>query len=403
MFVFYLIMLIICPFVSGGEEIKIQSKNDTIKPYNTYRNSPSERKTKENNYKVLITFIANSETMGDSLNPSTMDYFLGKQYPHLSLIIPILKKNQKIKIEVIDWQEKDINLLEKNSLILGPIWGYTRNINQFMSFLNFIEKSNINMINDAKFIKWNLKKDYLIALREKKIDIPDTLIVNSKSSISFSKAVSNFYKKFGASDIILKGVIDAGGFGYLHVNKQNLSKAENHFNKLKSNNYGVVIQRFIPEIYKKGEFSFVFLRDKISHFYLKVPKYNEEKVQQFYGGKSFHFKNPLKGQINFIADQIKFIKNSFRNDLELTEKEVKEAYKQAKLTYSKILLLLDDLQIPYPKYLRIDGVLIKSKLYIMEIEGIEPYLEIKEAMDNDPSNNVINKYINSIIETPVEK
>lgn len=337
-----------------------------------------------------IIFVANSETMGNGIDASTMDYFLGKQYPQLSLVISHLTQNAQ-KIKVVDWQDENIDWATDKKVILGTVWGYTKNINKFVSWLDLMEKKNIDMINHPKFLKWNVNKKYLLELSQKNIEIPDTLIFDAESISSFDEAKDQFYKKFGHSDIVIKGVIDAGGFGYMHVTPEKLAAAKNHFDDLKMHNQGAIVQGFTSQVYKKGEFSFVFFDDRISHFFLKVPKYNEDRVQQFYGGKSFHFKNSR------ISEQISYIKSTFRSDLELTEDDVKNSYSQAELVYAKLLNLLNDLNIPHPKYLRIDGVAIKSKFVVMEIEGIEPYLDINEAMNNDPSNNILVNYVKSMV------
>ncbi len=342
------------------------------------------------NINTSITFVANSETMGNGMKASTMDYFQGVQYPHLSLVIPTFDKNNQ-KIEIIDWQNKSIDWSTKGKLILGPVWGYTDTIDKFIDWLDTLENNQVDMANSIKFIKWNINKKYLLQLKNNSITIPNTLIIEQGSNLSFDEARALFHKKFGDLDIILKGVIDAGGFGYLHVHPDKLVKAKIHFEKLKAENKGVIIQGFIPQIYKKGEYSFVFLEGKISHFFLKVAKFNEERVQPFYGGKSFHFKKSK------ISNQINYIKSNFRSDLELNESEVKNAYNQAEMVYAKVLLILDNLRIPHPNYLRVDGVMVDDKFVVMELEGVEPYLEMQEAMVNDPSNDVVKNYIKSIL------
>ena len=146
------------------------------------------------NYKFrLISFVANSETMGNRSDSSTMDYFQGVQYPQLSLIIPYLKKlNQKV--EVLDWQDENIDWSTKNKIIFGPVWGYTKNIDKFMSWLDMIEKNNTKTINHPRFLKWNVKKNYLLDLRDNKIEIPNTLIIDSESMSSFEEARDLFRK-----------------------------------------------------------------------------------------------------------------------------------------------------------------------------------------------------------------
>lgn len=345
--------------------------------------------TKETNN--VITFVANSETRGDGLTPSTMDHFNGTQYPHLSLLIPYLKKNLQ-PVELMDWEDEKIDWRTKSKIILGPVWGYTKNIDKFIAWLDQAENNHIHLVNHPKFLKWNLTKTYLLDLSKKNIPIPNTLIIDSDSQLSFDEAKSIFHTYFQETDIILKGVIDSGGFGYMHANK--LDEASDHFEKLKEKNQGAIIQNFVLEIQKKGELSFVFFDNEISHFFVKVPKLNEERTQPFYGGKSFHLNDEN------LEEQIKTIKSSFRPDFELEVKDVKNAHSQAQTVYAQLLLLLDDLSIPHPKYLRVDGVMIDGKFVIMELEGIEPYFEMQEAMDNDKSNDVLQSYAENVLGIP---
>lgn len=339
---------------------------------------------------MTITFVANSETKGDNLNPSTMDYFSGTQYPHLSLLIPYLKKHQQ-PVEVVDWEDATIDWLTKNKIILGPVWGYTRNIDKFIAWLDLVENKHINIVNHPKFLKWNITKTYLLDLAKKNIAMPNTLIISSESHLSFEEAKNIFHKNFQETNIILKGVVDSGAFGYMHAQSNKLDEASAHFEKLKEKNYGAIVQNFIPEIQKKGELSFVFFDNEISHFFVKVPKSNEERTQPFYGGKSFH----LNGEN--LEEQIRLIKSSFRPDLELEEKDIINAKSKVQDVYTQLLLLLDDLSIPHPKYLRVDGVMVDEKFILMELEGIEPYLEMQEAMDNDKSNKILQSYAEKLL------
>lgn len=338
----------------------------------------------------IITFVASPEASGDYLTPSTMDYFKGTQYPQLSLIIEYLEK-EKQKFEIVDWKNRNVHWSAKSKVILGPIWGYTELPVEFDNWLTLIEKNSINMVNSAEFLRWNINKKYLNDLAKYQIEVPNTLIIESNSHLSFEQAWQLFKEKYGSSDIVLKGAIDSGGFGYLHIKSNENNMGSAHFENLKKNYGGVVMQNFIPQIYKKGEFSFVFFDEKISHYFLKVPKLNEERVQVLYGGKSFHFKKEN------ISEQIENIKLNFRSDLELTEQDVINAYKKAEMTYTHLQKLLKELGISNPNYLRIDGVMIDSSFIVMELEGIEPYLEIQEAMDNDPSNTILENYIKALL------
>ncbi len=337
-----------------------------------------------------ISFVANQETMGDGINPLSMDYFLDKQYPYLSIIVPFLKE-RKYEIEVLDWKDPSIHWKNKTAIIFGPIWGYTKNSNDFIRWINALERDKIKTINSLEFIRWNLRKSYLLELQKININIPSTILVDSASNLSLEDALILFENQFDINDVIIKGVVDAGAFTYKHLTSKNKQECINFYEIIKSQNSGVVIQNFIPEICQKGELRFVFYGRKLSHFFVRVPCKNEERIQPFYGGRSFHI-NPSN-----IQSSIEEIKKEFRPDLILNVKEIVAAREQVKKIHSKLFSYLENIKIVPPQYLCIDGVMIDHKFTVMEIEGIEPYMEMCEGMEHDPNNNIIENYFLSVI------
>lgn len=337
-----------------------------------------------------ITFVGTKALIGDGVDPSTMDYYEGERGPHLSVLIPYLRKHGS-SVEVLAWEDETIDWQTKGKIILAPVWGYMQNLDKFLKWLDLMEKKGVNLVNHPTFLKWDANKIYLLDLPKRNISIPHTLIVNGESSLSFEEAQAQFYEKFHQTDIVIKGLMDAGADGYMHVKGKSLDKVREHFENLKKNNRGVLVQNFMPEVKKKGEFSFAFFGDRLSHFYIKVPKSDDERVQSWYGGKSF----PLS--IATVKEQLNFIKAGFRPDFELEENDVVAAYQQVHEIYNRLLLLLDDLSIPHPKYIRMDSVMVNKNLVIMELEGLDPYLEMQEAMEYDPSNNVVENYIKGVM------
>jgi glutathione synthase/RimK-type ligase-like ATP-grasp enzyme len=354
------------------------------KPTNISVPRPLPKSTK------TITFIADFESKGNSTDPSTMDYFNGVKYPQLSLLVSYLRQcGQPVK--VVDWEDETCNWHKKKQLVLGPVWGYTKNLDKFFAWLEMLDKIGANLTNSPKFLRWNVMKTYLLDLAKANIPIPYSLIVDDDHPLSFEEAKT----LFSQTDFILKGVVDSGASGYMHVDQDQLTEASAHYDKLIKEHKGAILQSFIPEIKKKGELSFVFFDDMMSHFFVKVPNDNEERSQPFYGGKSFHLSR------NKIKEQIEAIKTSFRPDFELKEKDVSLALVQVKEIYGKLMKLLSEVNIPNPKYLRIDVVMVKGRCLVMEIEGIEPYLEMKEEMHVNHSNPVLNNYTSRVLNLTV--
>lgn len=351
------------------------------------------------NKRKIITFVASKEAAGDKINPETMDRFDNQKWPWLSLSIPLLHKFG-YQTEIIDWQDQSVNWRDKNFVVMGPVWGYCKHQQQFESWLNSMAEMNVIMKNSVRFLLWNFKKTYLQDLNQIGILVPKTIIIESMSLKSLPDASIKIFNDWGVKDFVIKGVVGSSGFGYRHVKKNEIgSELEQHFNSLKVLNGGVVIQEFLPEVTQKGEWSFVFFGQNLSHFFLKIPTIGCELVQKHHGGKSFH----INDHNDFtIKQSIKFI-SEFRPDIILPVEEVLFAKEQAIIINRQIIPLLSEKDIDHPLYMRIDGVMVKDKFLIMEIEGIEPDMEMYEAMQMNPRNDCVHKYISTIDSSYTEK
>lgn len=339
-----------------------------------------------------ITFIANENTMGDGSNLSTMDRprFGGsdKQYPWLSITIPKLIE-RGYEVEVVDWQDKKVDWKNKECLVMGPIWGYFDQKDAFGEWVERMRHGGVKIHNSVEFIEWNFKKDYLSQLQEARITVPRTEIIAETSQETLADILKK--EEWQGKDVIIKGVVDAAGKGYYHVSPENMDEAEAKFSELKQQKGGAVIQQFLPEIQKQGELSLVFFGDTLSHSFVKVAAGGQERVQPFYGGKSFHIKqNDIEGSLAEIAA------SGHREDLTLTKQEVDTAQTQAMKLKKQLNEFFDNNNIPRPLYMRLDGVMVNDKFTLMEVEGLEPYMEMSEAMQNDPSNDVVGKYADAI-------
>ncbi len=296
-----------------------------------------------------ITFIAGSETKGDCSNPASMDYFSGRQYPWLSLVIPQLQE-RGYDVGVVDWADPGVDWKANKTFILGPVWGYVSRIKEFVSLFNLFEKENVKLLNSPKFMKWNLNKKYLVELQKAKVgQIPKTTFVPPHSRATL--------REFFTDNIIIKGAVDAGGTSYKHVTFSNFDEASYLFETYKEKHAGVIVQQFIPEVQQMGELSFVFLGGGLSHFFIKVPAMGEERSQTFYGGRSFALLDET------IVETLAEIKTTFRPDLRTRPQDISNARFQAEWLNEKLMFYFYKKGIEPPSYMRLDGVMVDELLY----------------------------------------
>ncbi|MBW8308557.1 MAG: hypothetical protein K0M45_02770 [Candidatus Paracaedibacteraceae bacterium] len=253
------------------------------------------------------------------------------------------------------------------------------------------------MVNSWDFIQWNLKKTYLVDLQNAGLPVIPSFGICEDSFLNLESILFLTQTGWRTKNIILKGIQDAGGFGYHHLKEdykaENYREAQKHLAKLKKKNQGAIIQPFWPEISEKGELSFVFLGGALTHSYLKVCAPGKELVQEFYGGRTFQ----LKGEdLNSNFDNFLANIKSFREDIKITREDL-SAHTQIHDLYYKLKEYFEKRGIISPPTIRLDCVIRDQSLHIMEVEGIEPYLQIKEASDYDPHKRIVKWYMDVIL------
>ncbi len=346
--------------------------------------------------KPHIAFVASQKPRGDGTDPQTMDYFKKVQWPQLSLVIPKLR-DHGFNVQVLDWEDGNVEWQKYQVLFIGPVWGYTKRKSKFNAWLEEIKKRDILLVNSWDFIQWNLKKTYLVDLQNAGLPVIPSFGICEDSFLNLESILFLTQTGWRTKNIILKGIQDAGGFGYHHLKEdykaENYREAQKHLAKLKKKNQGAIIQPFWPEISEKGELSFVFLGGALTHSYLKVCAPGKELVQEFYGGRTFQLKGEdLNSNFdNFIAN----IK-SFREDIKITREDL-SAHTQIHDLYYKLNEYFEKSGIISPPTIRLDCVIRDQSLHIMEVEGIEPYLQIKEASDYDPHKRIVKWYMDVIL------
>lgn len=224
--------------------------------------------------------------------------------------------------ENIDWSNFDI------AIIKSP-WDYHNHLNEFLNWLERIDKLGIKVLNPVDIIKWNSDKHYLKDIAAKGLPVIPAEYLDKGSSFN-----NHFFDLFKAEKLVVKPCVSAGAQNTITVSRNNFDERSAEIEQLlKEQDY--MVQPFVEEI-QNGEWSFLFFNGKYSHCSLKTPKQGDFRVQHYHGGTiSYPIPDPLH------IDQA-------------------GAYLTS-LPQSTL-------------YARVDGVLIDHSFRLMELELIEPYL-----------------------------
>lgn len=224
--------------------------------------------------------------------------------------------------ETVDWSKFDV------AIIKSP-WDYHNHLNEFLGWLDTLEKLGVKVLNPVEVIKWNSDKHYLKDIADKGLSVIPSEYLEKNSTFN-----NHFFEYFSAEKLVVKPCVSAGAQNTITVSRDNLEERSKEIEQLlKDQDY--MVQPFVKEI-EHGEWSFLFFNGKYSHCSLKTPKKGDFRVQHYHGG-SISYPVPDSLHIEQAGSYLKSLSQS-------------------------------------TLYARVDGVLINDSFHLMELELIEPYL-----------------------------
>ncbi|MEM8567950.1 MAG: hypothetical protein AAGF85_15920 [Bacteroidota bacterium] len=250
------------------------------------------------------------------------------EYPQLpkneEFLLSRLAKSGVQTLPVV-WSKKQ-NWSKFDALVIRSVWDYHKRPEEFTEWLLEIKTQNVAVFNSVDLIIKNMDKRYLLELKNKKIPIVPTEVLQRNTPVEIDRKMSlNHWES-----VVVKPTISATAF------QTHLIRNKAHLQELQlQSDLTYLIQPYIPQI-QKGEYSLIFFNGKFSHSVLKKPKPNEFKVQSDFGGSFERIR---------VADDI---------------------IAQARMA----IRTLDET----PLYARVDGLVINGKFILMELELIEPEL-----------------------------
>jgi glutathione synthase/RimK-type ligase-like ATP-grasp enzyme len=229
------------------------------------------------------------------------------------------------------WDDASIDWSQFAALIIKSPWDYFDKIETFYAWLDRVEAAGCKVLNPVKTVRWNADKIYFKDLEQNGVSIVSTVWLEQGTIFNADAA----FTELGSDKIIVKPRVSGGAKNTFALTREEAAEKTEEINQLLQQE-PFLAQPFIEEIKTAGEWSFIFFNGNYSHTVLKTAKPGDFRVQHFFGG-TIHTPTPpatLLASAQHIVD--KFAKDCL--------------------------------------YARVDGVALDSKLVLMELELIEPFL-----------------------------
>jgi hypothetical protein len=202
-----------------------------------------------------------------------------------------------LKVTRTNWDNPTFDWTETHFAIFKTTWDYFDRFDEFSKWLEETSRKT-KFINPIETILWNIDKHYLLDLKAKGINIPDTLFIEAGDN----RTLSRLFNESGWKDCIIKPSISGAARHTYKLNKLNIPEYESIYRELISKE-SMMLQEFQYSVPLEGEITFVVFGGKFSHSILKKAKQGDFRVQDDFGG-TVHDYIASNDEIKFAEDVV---------------------------------------------------------------------------------------------------
>lgn len=227
-----------------------------------------------------------------------------------------------VEVHALRWDDTEVAWDSYDAAVIRSTWDYHKRVEEFRTWLDARERAGTRLWNPASLIRWNIHKSYLEMFGRAGVRIVPTVMLQDSS------AVGSVMQEHGWERAVVKPATSATAFRTHIVTEDDVGSLEPL--------HDLLVQPFMDEVIRDGEWSVVFIGGTYSHTVVKRPRDGDFRVQSDWGGTSTLTTPPpsLVTQASAVLDAV--------NDPWL--------------------------------YARVDGIVRDGTFFLMELEMTEPTL-----------------------------
>lgn len=248
------------------------------------------------------------------------------------LVEPLSRRD--VTARPVAWDDPHVNWKSFDGVVIRSTWDYHHRPEDFRAWLLRMEKDGVPLWNPVRALRWNMDKVYLRDLHAYGIHTLPTIWVEQGEQHDLQALL----EQRNWERAVVKPRVSASAYQTWVLDCADAPAYQDRFATMAQES-GVVLQKFASEIHA-GEWSFMFFNGIYSHAVLKRPAPESVFVQSELGGTVQHTQ-PAPALISQAAQILRVARRIVKANL---------------------------------LYARVDAVVTKDELYLMEVELIEPVL-----------------------------
>jgi glutathione synthase/RimK-type ligase-like ATP-grasp enzyme len=188
-----------------------------------------------------------------------------------------------VRAEPAVWDDPAVAWGSYDALVIRSTWNYHTAVEAFVAWIDRVEALGIPAWNPPPILRWNASKTYLRDLVERGVDVVPTRWAAGDGGPKIADVLDDA----GWADAVVKPAVSASAYETWRVDAGGVTASdEARFRELSVRPGGAMVQRFVPELARDGEWSLMFLGGEYSHAVLKRPRAGDFRVQHEHGGSA---------------------------------------------------------------------------------------------------------------------
>ena len=178
------------------------------------------------------------------------------------------------------WDDRSVSWREYDAVVIRSCWDYHLKVDRFEAWTRGLEAEGIPLWNPPAILRWNARKTYLRELAGRGVTIVPTRFLEGPHGPTLDEVLD----EAGWSEAVVKPVVSASAHETWRARRGRPADAE-RFAALVAR-MPVMVQPFVEEIAREGEWSLCFFGERFSHAVLKRPRAGDFRVQAEHGGRA---------------------------------------------------------------------------------------------------------------------
>lgn len=209
------------------------------------------------------------------VDPPQVDWYVRQVLDEDGAVVDALRA-RGLRVARMAWDDPRLLEGDIRSALFRTTWDYFERWPEFSAWLGAAQQQ-LQLLNAAPLLHWNLDKRYLAELHERGVSVVPTHWAPRGEG-----TLADIVAQRGWEEVVVKPAISGAGRDTFRARLPD-ADAQTRFQALRSVE-DMLVQPFLPKILDRGEVSIIVFGDEVSHAVRKVAAEGEFRVQDDHGG-----------------------------------------------------------------------------------------------------------------------